>query len=118
MRDSLVGLAPFIGHTGPAARSFQVFDVATLGQSGPAGWTGVAQQLTALAGTRLLGLGLCHLRRQQRDDASRFRTAVPWLVARSTLAALLAWLLGGCPSGGRCATVAGAANLTLGLPSL
>ena len=78
LRDSLVGLAPFLtGTTVLLLVSYQVFDVAALGEAWrTAGWAGVlAGAGWHLARAGFLAVGLRDLRGQQFDDAERGRSA-------------------------------------------
>jgi len=101
MRDSLVGLAPFIAGTLVLLLvSFQVFDVAALGQEWTrAGWTGVARQLDGiwLAPDFWVWAYVIFVVSNAMTPSAADRQ--PWLVAAVYLAGalLLAWLLGGLP---------------------
>ena len=77
IRDSLVGLAPFLAGTAVLLLiSYYVFDVAALGEAWrTAGWAGVWDNLGDLACSGFLAVGLCDLRGQQFDDAERGRSA-------------------------------------------
>lgn len=101
MRDSLVGLAPFV--TGTAVLllvTYQVFDVTVLGQAwSQAGWSGLRNALAELWQVKdvwLWGYVIFVVSNAMTPSPADRQ---PWLVAGIYLAIALtiAWLLGGLP---------------------
>lgn len=101
MRDSLVGLAPFIAGTLVLLLvSFQVFDAAAIGQEWTrAGWAGVLDQLDGvwLAPDFWVWAYVIFVVSNAMTPSAADRQ--PWLVAAVyvAVALLIAWLLGGLP---------------------